>query len=81
MEYEFNRTLYKRRLDNYLGHEHLTASMQPRKYSDDTFKWSSGELEDAFRGTRTPTILDYEELRGLSDPGLRDYAHGLHLIG
>jgi hypothetical protein len=32
MECEFNRTPYKRRLGNYSGHEHLTASMQQRKY-------------------------------------------------
>jgi hypothetical protein len=38
MECEFNRTPYKRRLDNYSGHENLTASMQPRKYSKDTIK-------------------------------------------
>jgi hypothetical protein len=38
MECEFNLTLYKRRLENYSGHEHLTASIQPRKYSEDTFK-------------------------------------------
>jgi hypothetical protein len=38
MECEFNRTPYKRTLDNYSGHEHLTASMQPRKYLEDTFK-------------------------------------------
>jgi hypothetical protein len=38
MECEFNHTPYKRRLDNYLGNEHLTASMQPRKYLEDTFK-------------------------------------------
>jgi hypothetical protein len=24
--------------DNYSGHEHLTASMRSRKYSEDTFK-------------------------------------------
>jgi hypothetical protein len=42
IECEFNRTLYKRRLDNYSGHEHLTASMQPRKYSKDTFKMKFG---------------------------------------
>jgi hypothetical protein len=24
--------------EDYLGHEHLTASRQPRKYSEDTFK-------------------------------------------
>jgi hypothetical protein len=33
---------YKRRLDNYSGYEHLTASMQPRKYSEDTFKVEFG---------------------------------------
>jgi hypothetical protein len=38
MECEFNRTSYKRRLDNYSGHKHFTASMQPSKYSKDTFK-------------------------------------------
>jgi hypothetical protein len=37
MECEFNRTPYKRRLDNYSRHKHLTASMQLRKYSKDTF--------------------------------------------
>jgi hypothetical protein len=42
MECEFNRTLYKIRLDNYTGHEHLTASMQTMKYSEDTFKMESG---------------------------------------
>jgi hypothetical protein len=61
-ECEFNRTPYKRRLDNYSGHEHLTASMQPRKYSEDTFKMKFGELEDAFGSTRTPAVLDYKEL-------------------
>jgi hypothetical protein len=30
----FIATPYKRRLHNYSGHEHLTASMQPRKYSE-----------------------------------------------
>jgi hypothetical protein len=44
-------------------------------------RWSSGELEDAFKSTRTPTVLDYEELRGLSKLGLRDCAHGLHITG
>jgi hypothetical protein len=38
MECKFYRTPYKRRLDNYLEHEHLTASIQLRKYSEDTFK-------------------------------------------
>jgi hypothetical protein len=36
---------YKRRLDNYLGYEHLTASMQPRKYSKDTFKMEFGRTQ------------------------------------
>jgi hypothetical protein len=82
MECEFNHTPYKRRLDNYLGHKHLTASMRPRKYSENTpSRWSSGELEDAFRSTRVPAVLDYEELRGLSDPGPRGYAHSIHIIG
>jgi hypothetical protein len=80
MEYEFNRTLYKR-FDNYSGHEHLTASMQSRKYLEDTFKMEFGELEDAFRSTRKAAVLDYEELRGLLDLGPRDCAHGLHLTG
>jgi hypothetical protein len=42
MECEFNRTAYKRRLDNYSEHEHLTASMQSRKYSEDTLKMEFG---------------------------------------
>jgi hypothetical protein len=42
MECEFKRTPYKRRLDNYSRHQHLTGSMQPRKYSEDTFKMEFG---------------------------------------
>jgi hypothetical protein len=38
MECEFNRTPYKRRLDNYSGHEHLTTSTQPSKYSESTLQ-------------------------------------------
>jgi hypothetical protein len=45
MECEFNRTPYKRRLDNYSGPEHLTASTQLRKYSEDTFKKYSKSLQ------------------------------------
>jgi hypothetical protein len=40
-EREFNRTSYKRRFDNYSGHEHLAASMQLRVYSKDTFEMES----------------------------------------
>jgi hypothetical protein len=42
MDYEFHRTPYKRRLENYSEHQHLTASMQLRKYSEDTFKIKIG---------------------------------------
>jgi hypothetical protein len=42
-------------------------------------RWGSGELEDAFRSTRKPAVLDYEELRGLSDPRPRDCAHSVHI--
>jgi hypothetical protein len=42
MECEFNHTPYKRKLENYSGHEHLTTSKQPRKYSEDTFKMEFG---------------------------------------
>jgi hypothetical protein len=38
MECKFNRTPYKRRLENYSELKHFTASMQPRKYSEDNFK-------------------------------------------
>jgi hypothetical protein len=61
------------------------STLQPRCSQGSTRKthlrWSSGELEDTFRGTRKPVVLDYEELGGLSDPGLRDCAYGLHLTG
>jgi hypothetical protein len=70
MECEFNRTPYKRRFDNYLGHEHLTASTQPRKYLEDNFKMKFGS-------TRTLAVLDYEDLGGLSDPGTWDCARGV----
>jgi hypothetical protein len=38
MECEFDRILYKRRLKNYSGLEHLTALRQPKKCSENTFK-------------------------------------------
>jgi hypothetical protein len=81
MECEYNRNPYKSRLDNYSGHEHLTVSMQPRKYSKNTFKLEFGELEDAFKSTRKTAILDYEEFEGLLDTGPRDCAYSLHLTG
>jgi hypothetical protein len=42
MECEFHCTAYKRKLENYSGHKHLTASKQPKKYSEDTFKMEFG---------------------------------------
>jgi hypothetical protein len=42
MECEFDHTPYKRRLDNYSGHEHLTTSKQPREYLEDNFKMKFG---------------------------------------
>jgi hypothetical protein len=81
MECEFNRTPYKEDWTNYLGHEHLTASIQQGKYSEDTFKTSSEEHEDAFRSTRTPALLGYEELGGLLDPGTWDCPRGTLLLG
>jgi hypothetical protein len=66
--------------DNYSRHEHLTASMQSRKYSKDTFKMKFGELEDAFRSTRTPAVVGYEELGGLSDPGTRACTHRIFFL-
>jgi hypothetical protein len=66
MECEFNCTPYKRRLDNYSGHKHLTASMQPRKYSEDTFKMEFEGTQRHLQNTRTPAVLDYKELGGLS---------------
>jgi hypothetical protein len=61
------------------------STSQPR-YSQENIrktpsKWSSGELEDAFRSTRKAALLDYEELGGLLDPGLGTVAHGLCLTG
>jgi hypothetical protein len=40
-----------------------------------------GGLRDVFRSTWTPAVLNYEELGGLSDPGIRDYARGVLLLG
>jgi hypothetical protein len=81
MECEFNRTLYKRRFDNYSGHEHLIASMQLRKYSEDTLKMEFRGLKDAFRSTRKLAELDYKELESLSNPDIRDCTRGLNLTG
>jgi hypothetical protein len=71
----FNRTPYQR---SNSGHEHLIASMQPRKYSKKNFKT---ELQKKPKTTskvlEEPIVLSYEELRGLSDPGLQDCVHNI----
>jgi hypothetical protein len=52
--------------------------MQPRKYSKKNFKT---ELQKKPKTTsevlEEPAVLSYEELGGLSDPGLRDGVHNI----
>jgi hypothetical protein len=71
----FHRTPYQR---SNSGHEHLIVPMQPRKYSKKNFKT---ELQKKPKTTpevlEEPTVLNYEELGGLSDPGLRDCVHNV----
>jgi hypothetical protein len=54
-----------------LEHEHLIALTQPRNYPKKNFKM---ELQKKPKTTsevlEEPAVLSYEELRGLSDPGL-----------
>jgi hypothetical protein len=61
------------------------STLQPRCSQRSTRKtpsrWSSGELEDIFRSTRTPAILDYEVLGGLLDLDTWDYARGVLFLG
>jgi hypothetical protein len=50
--------------------------MQPRKYSKKNFKTElQKKLKTASEVLEEPAVLSYEELGGLSDPGLRDYVH------
>jgi hypothetical protein len=71
----FHRTPYQR---SNLGHKHLIASMQPRKYSKKNFKM---ELQKKPKTTskvlEEPAVPSYEELGGLSHPGLRDCVHNV----
>jgi hypothetical protein len=71
----FHRTPYQR---SNSEHEHLIDSMQPRKYSKKNFKI---ELQKKLKTTsevlEEPAVLSYEELGGLSDPGLRDCVHNV----
>jgi hypothetical protein len=61
------------------------STSQPQWSQESTRKtpsrWSLEGLEDAFRSTRKSAALDYKELGGLSDPGIRDCAYSLHLTG
>jgi hypothetical protein len=60
------------------GHEHLIASMQPRKYSKKNFKMELQEKPKiTLKVLEKPAALSYEELRGLSDPELRDCVHNI----
>jgi hypothetical protein len=81
MECKFNRTRIKEDLTTTWG----MSTSQPRCSQGSTRKtpsrWSSRGLEDAFGNTRKPAVLDYEELGGMSDLGIRDCAYGLHLTG
>jgi hypothetical protein len=71
----FNRTPYQR---SNSGHEQLIASMQPSKYSKKNFK---AELcrkpNTTSKVLDKPVVLGYEELGGLSDPGLRGCVHNV----
>jgi hypothetical protein len=61
------------------------STSQPRSSQGSTRKTtlsrSLEELEDAFRSTRKPAVLDYEELGGLSYPEQRDFSHGVLILG
>jgi hypothetical protein len=68
MECDFPSHPYQR---SNSEHKHLIASMQPRKYSKKNFKT---ELQKKLKTTsevlEEPAVFSYEELGGLSDPGL-----------
>jgi hypothetical protein len=52
--------------------------MQPRKYSKKNFKMElQKKLKTASEVLEEPAVLSYEELRGLSDPGLWDCIHNI----
>jgi hypothetical protein len=71
----FHRTPYER---SNSEHEHLIALMQPRKYSKKNFKTELQKKPKTIsKVLKEPAVLNYEELGGLSDPGLRDYVHNV----
>jgi hypothetical protein len=52
--------------------------MQPRKYSKNNFKTELQKKPKTISEVlEEPAVLSYEELGGLSDPGLRDYIHNV----
>jgi hypothetical protein len=52
--------------------------MQLRKYSKKNFKTElQKKLKSTSKVLEEPAILSYEELGGLSDPGLRDCVHNV----
>jgi hypothetical protein len=81
MECEFNRIPYKRRLENYSGLEHLTASMQPRKYSKDIFKMKFGRTRRCLQKYLEACNTRLRRARGLSYLGPRDCVNGVHFLG
>jgi hypothetical protein len=76
MECKFHRTLYKRRLENYSGHEHLIASKQLRKYSEDTFKTEFGRTQRRLQKYSEACSIRLRRARRLVGPettGLRTW--------
>jgi hypothetical protein len=52
--------------------------MQPRKYSKKNFKTEPQKKpKTTSKVLKEPAVLSYEELGGLSDPGLRDCVHNI----
>jgi hypothetical protein len=52
--------------------------MQLRKYSKKNFKTElQKKPKTTLKVLKKPAVLSYEELRGLSDPGLRGYVHNV----
>jgi hypothetical protein len=52
--------------------------MQPRKYSKKNFKTELQEKpKTALKILEKPAVLSYEELEGLSDPGLWGCVHNV----
>jgi hypothetical protein len=55
--------------DNYSGHEHLTASMQPRKYSEDIFKIKFRRTRRHFQKYSDACSTRLRRARRLTRPG------------